>query len=739
MITRPARLSNRLLQMMLYGMAAIFVIGGLFFKVWVAGAFALFSIFMARRMTPNRADRQPEHSIQLRQYVFAAQSLSIFAAAYTTAIWGAALVALGLLAVGHWLAYHYRAKPYLPVRAGAFVALHLAFLWMFYGLGNGQPYPQAQVAMLAMAAVSFELFSRFNLASGLALALVNLYVASTLSRDVVFGLFLIGFFGLLLAFLWRADAEDGLKDNPIVLRPLPRQKSVPRNRLLGWVLRFAVMLSLVVPCGFVFMPRFAAYPIVPPFSLQMPVSKSPSAQIINPALPLVQATGMSSTDSSEYYYGFSDRLDLSYRGNLSDTIMMYVRSPAWSYWRGYAYDHYDGRTWSQSDAELELISTGRSRRFVLDKARVEETDINHTFTQTFYIAQRMPNVLWTGGEALEIFYPAQQIARDVTGGVKVGEPLDVGMVYSVVSLPQIFDPMVLQSANDDYPADVRAMYLQLPDTVTSRTRKLAHEITAASETNYDRVIAMRDYLHDRYIYDFFPPPQAPNTDSVDQFLFVDQRGVCEHYVSAMVVLLRELGIPSRFIVGYGSGDYNAITGYYEVRANHAHAWVEVYFPGSGWVTFDPTPGWIGSPETGPVQTWIFSSLFAGVELPAIPFDQIIEAGLSTLSVITIPLLITAISAILILIGIRLWKRGLRWRSEHRPNPLLHRDPARRRIFAAYRAAQRRLKSYRVPAHTVQEHAAETPELHMLADLVDRAAYDPNPINSALIDSVVTKP
>jgi hypothetical protein len=367
--------STRLLQIMLYAMAVIIIIAGIVFKIWAAGALALFSVFMARRLNPNKASRQPEHSIRLRQLTFVVQTVAILATAYTTGLWVVAVISIAILGLGHRLAYQYRNKPYLLVRIGAFVGLHLVFVWMFFGLSGGQPYPQAQVAMLAMAAVSFELFSRFNLASGMGIGLLNLYVASTLSRDVAFGGFLLAFLAALLAFLWYADSEDGLKDNPIVLRATySRQHS--RRRLRIWNTRFGLLMILIVPLVFVVTPHFAGYPIIPPFSLQLPITKRPSAQVINPALPLVQVTGILSSEDSEYYYGFSDQLDLSYRGNLNDTIMMYVRSPAWSYWRGYAYDYYDGRTWSQTNDALLPFQTRRAlmtkcwkkllcRRFIL--------------------------------------------------------------------------------------------------------------------------------------------------------------------------------------------------------------------------------------------------------------------------------------------------------------------------------------------------------------------------------------
>jgi transglutaminase-like putative cysteine protease len=437
---------------------------------------------------------------------------------------------------------------------------------------------------------------------------------------------------------------------------------------------------------------------------------------------------MLSSDDSEYYYGFSDHLDLGYRGNLSDTIMMYVRSPAWSYWRGYAYDYYDGRTWSQSDDALLNFQSGRQRRFVFDKDVPEET-----FVQTFYIAQDMPNVLWAGGTPVEVFFPAEELALDVTGGIKIGQPLNAGMIYSIVSTRQTSDSDKLRSASGAYIDWIRSRYFQLPDSTTLRVRDLAQSITQNALTNYDKVIAIRDYLLSNYPYDYFPPPQAPDTDAVDQFLFVDRRGVCEHFVSAMVVMLRSIGIPARFVVGYGSGAYNSITGYYEVHANDAHAWVEVFFPGYEWVAFDPTPGWTGNPETGPVQTWPLSNLFAGLDLSSLPLGQIFETGMAAFSIIVRPLIGLVLFAAVILMSMRMRKWRIRPGIGNRINRILFRDPARRQIFAAYWSAQRQLHSFRDKTQTVQEHAVDRPELQDMANLVDIAAYRPQPPESSLVE------
>ena len=92
--------------------------------------------------------------------------------------------------------------------------------------------------------------------------------------------------------------------------------------------------------------------------------------------------------------------------------------------------------------------------------------------------------------------------------------------------------------------------------------------------------------HTRYSTDI--PPLPAGADTVDEFLFGNRVGFCEQISTSLAVMLRSLGIPAREAVGYVPGPYNPITDLYEVRADDAHAWVQVWFPGFGWQSFDPT-------------------------------------------------------------------------------------------------------------------------------------------------------
>ena len=99
---------------------------------------------------------------------------------------------------------------------------------------------------------------------------------------------------------------------------------------------------------------------------------------------------------------------------------------------------------------------------------------------------------------------------------------------------------------------------------------------------------MEQYLSTHFRYTLELPRSLPQ-DPLANFLFERKKGHCEYFASSMAVMLRSLHIPSRIVTGFRGGEFNDLTGQYVVRASDAHSWVEAYFPGSGWISFDPTP------------------------------------------------------------------------------------------------------------------------------------------------------
>lgn len=723
----------------------------------------------------KRFAKTPEDSIPLRMVILAAMLVPLLALGRVhSGLWPYLLVAALGIGAGHGYSLHHLEKPNQVMRGLMFVALHLALAWMFVGFITGLAVPQAQFAVLAQAITSFDLRYRSNLFNTLLHSLANLYVAASLSRTTELGIYLILFIALVLAAFFVAEKETGLKQAR--LRPRTPQKPTISKPMTVFGFGFGGVALLAGFIIFLFTPRFANRPMVPPFSLNIPLSGGITSEIINPGVPLVQVNGWSN-ETGDYYYGFDTRLDLRYRGGLSDEIVMYVRSPSQSYWRSHSYDLYDGVGWSQSDKTLTEIENmgvyfqlpaplgsplsqevvGQQRRDgnmtwrspgarhhveevlgVDSVAPITEWQNDQQVVQTFTIIRDQPNLIFAAYRPLEIFMSSQTISLDRGDGIRLPEPLKAGMIYSVVSYRPDFEPERLrQSPASAYPPDVAERYLQLPGNISERVRNLARQLAAPHANSFDKVQAMTDYLQTEYPYNFFPPPHPAGAEVVDNFLFEDREGVCEQYVTALVVMARSLGIPARLAAGYGSGDFNPITGYYEVRLSHAHSWAEIYFPEYGWVPFDPTPGWNPKPYPTPVQNWLFSNngqLLSQLQGLNLPLGTMASGSLAGLSLL-LPIFIAGLIVLVLFVLTKRLRLALAKRQAQRYSSLSDQAQTRSLILKLYRQAlrllRRKIGQQREPWETVKEYAqrtGNTPAFMRLSQLAELAAYRPTAPN-----------
>ena len=210
------------------------------------------------------------------------------------------------------------------------------------------------------------------------------------------------------------------------------------------------------------------------------------------------------------------------------------------------------------------------------------------------------------------FYPGQLAKIDRTSTVRevplnafapspmMIDRLDVGSAttgrYTAYSEYSGATVAQLQAAGTDYPDWVKQFavtpvsgYRIKP--AMDRVRQLALDITANAQTPYDKATAIEDWLRTpgRFTYRLSNVPVDPNFDSLDYFLFHSKIGYCEYFATAMGDMLRSLGIPTVLVNGYGSGRFDSTYKSFVVRSDDAHTWVEAYFPGYGWIPFEPTP------------------------------------------------------------------------------------------------------------------------------------------------------
>ncbi|MEJ7839874.1 MAG: transglutaminase domain-containing protein [Thermomicrobiales bacterium] len=206
------------------------------------------------------------------------------------------------------------------------------------------------------------------------------------------------------------------------------------------------------------------------------------------------------------------------------------------------------------------------------------------------LAERFLTVEWTADESgavLELIVNGQIPVFDDVESVTLRDPLPTEG-YVVDGSTPLASPTDLREASTEYPDWVLERYLQLPDTITARTDEKVREIVANDDSNFDKAKSIEQYLRDNITYDTTVEAPPDGMEVVDYLLFENLRGYCEHYATAMTVMLRTQGIPARVASGYAPGDFDEAQGKYVYLQSNAHAWVEVYFPGYGWIPFEPT-------------------------------------------------------------------------------------------------------------------------------------------------------
>ena len=132
-----------------------------------------------------------------------------------------------------------------------------------------------------------------------------------------------------------------------------------------------------------------------------------------------------------------------------------------------------------------------------------------------------------------------------------------------------------------------AFNLQVPKGI-EKVKQLALGITAGINNDALKAIAIERYLRENYIYTLSTSAPPEGVSPIEDFLFNSRKGYCEHYATAMIMMLRSIGIPSRIVTGFYGGEMNSYGGYMIVRQSNAHSWVEALI-NKKWLRFDPTP------------------------------------------------------------------------------------------------------------------------------------------------------
>jgi transglutaminase-like putative cysteine protease len=262
------------------------------------------------------------------------------------------------------------------------------------------------------------------------------------------------------------------------------------------------------------------------------------------------------------------------------------------YWRSYTFDVYTGSGWVSSRTDNVIsYSDGQVLYDIPPGYRVLQQDfkLQHGNEGSLYWS----GILYSSNLPFEAAWripPGQNYPRavDPFQGADLYGALNSSATYQVESLVRDVSVEQLRSAGRDVPDFIQQRYTNLPSTIPERVYALARDLTSAEATPFDEAMAIQTYLRANYPYSLDVPIPPIGADVVDTFLFEMKKGYCDYYATAMVVMARSVGIPARLVTGFATGSYNAPTAEYIVTAADAHSWVEIYFPGIGWVEFEPT-------------------------------------------------------------------------------------------------------------------------------------------------------
>ncbi|CAA9225196.1 MAG: hypothetical protein AVDCRST_MAG50-796 [uncultured Acidimicrobiales bacterium] len=601
------------------------------------------------------APRPPEDSVALRVVV----AIAVIAATTATLAQGvggsglrvAATVGIAFgFAFSHWARHRDGYLLKVGLALGVVIAF-ASFLDAVLGASTGSlaeiQIPLAELFLWVQLLHALDVPARRDLLFSLLSSLVLMAVAGVLSISGGLAVYLV-VWGVAtassLVLAYRSEIGD-LPPLVDVHGRLAEQRSTVTRPLIGavaLVLLVATAVFLVVPAAGA--GRAVAFPAQLPSRVPVP----DQGGLANPSLgaddPSGPGAGPGQQRASFGYFGFSQTMDTSLRGRPDDTLVMRVKAARPDFWRGQTFDLWDGRVWEQSDHEpatrrgsspIELRGSVEDRAILDRSASVE-------LVQTVYVERPGPNLIFAAASPQSLYMSDNAVFELNDGTVRTGVELSRGAVYSVVSRRPAVTESILRAAGEGRVArpgtvdrNVADRYTQLPE-VPERVARLARDVTASSLTTYDKVRALEAWMGANTTYTLDIPPLPAGADAVEQYLFVDKQGFCEQIGTALVVMLRSLGVPARLAVGYTPGERNPFTGLFEVRADDAHAWAEVYFPGVGWQAFDPTAAvpLAGEPFSSSAGTGLVS--FLAGRLPSLPAQAPeVLAGLGAALAITL--------------------------------------------------------------------------------------------------------
>ena len=279
---------------------------------------------------------------------------------------------------------------------------------------------------------------------------------------------------------------------------------------------------------------------------------------------------------------------------LSKDLLLEIRTDQPQLLRGASYDLYTGLGWAVSDfaiTDFDKLGLAAAEFGTLD-TRAERREA--AIVELWVANPNLPSKrLLIPGEPLATDRVAKMVLGPAYSAIAIvpDRSLVVGDSYLVAGATSMATSTSLSRAIEEAPASIRVTYTQLPEKLDPRIFDLALRVTQGSKTSYEAARRIEEYLRYQYTYSLVPGKADPQSDIVTEFLFESGLGHFDHFSSAMAVMLRTIGIPSRISVGFAFDEtnFNQEIKSYEVTGESSWSWPQVYFSEFGWIDFNPTP------------------------------------------------------------------------------------------------------------------------------------------------------
>ncbi|MGC8467555.1 MAG: transglutaminaseTgpA domain-containing protein [Acidithiobacillus sp.] len=424
------------------------------------------------------------------------------------------------------------------------------------GLGNWLAMA-SQILILALSFKALELRQLRDVYQVSALALLGLGIAAWLRVDLALGFYLLLEVLLVpLALLWQGY-WDARREQGALLAGRSGDGLVPLRRLILFDLGFVLLLLPLLVLFFLLLPR------------------TPT--------PLWHWGAAAGTAVS----GFQAKLDpsdirqlsldpaVAFRARIQGTLPR----PDELYWQGAILWRDDGgANWSRGLPPAADFPQAQ---------RADAHGDGTSWRETVLLSPGAHEFLFSLGQ-MQAVQSSRPVERLPDGTWRLREPSQEPLRYTALANPAgEFSPL---------PASLRAAALQLPAKIDPQVVDLARRLRGG-----DSQASVANILHwfasSGFRYSLKTPAAYPEGQSLSDFLLRTHEGYCEYYAAGLALLLRLDGVPARVVVGYRGGEFNPVGGFYVVRQSMAHAWVQAWLPGRGWVRLDATPAAPGSTTT----------------------------------------------------------------------------------------------------------------------------------------------